>query len=124
MPRTRNMAREIGNKVAKVLIKCLVVEGTTPRFRWFDYDAGQWDRIVQILETVLPAGVEIQQDPNTLGQLFQVWNDTVNEADADRRAELNIAALAHLQDLQFEDTGREAWYAHVKTQAEAPWTTS
>ena len=78
------MAKEIGNKVAKVLIKCLVKKGSSPRFKWYDHDQGQWDRIVQVLEVVLPDTVEIRQNPNTLGHLFQVWADIANEADADR----------------------------------------
>ena len=67
MPTTRDMAKEIGNKIIKLLIKCLVKEGTSPRFRWYDYDEAQWDSIVQILETVLPEGVDIRENPTTLG---------------------------------------------------------
>ena len=86
MPRTRNMAnmeREIKNKVAKLLIKCLAVEGTTPRFRWLEYGELQWDAVEQVLYEVLPQGTEIHQDPSTLEHLFDVWATIVDEGDAD-----------------------------------------
>ena len=124
MPRTRNMAnveRERKNNVAKLLIKCLAVEGTTPRFRWLEYGELQWDPVQQMLREILPQGTEIHQDPVTLEKLFDAWITIVDEADADERTALNEAALTALQDLQFEDTGREAWYNHVKLPAEADW---
>ena len=116
MPRTRNMAqaeRERKNNVAKLLIKCLAVEGNTPRFRWMEYTELQWDPVQQMLRQVLRQGTEIHQDPVTLEHLFDAWIGIVEQADDAERRELNIAILTALQDLQFEDTGREAWYNRV-----------
>ena len=115
------MEREIKNKVAKLLIKCLAVEGTTPRFRWLEYGELQWDAVEQVLREVLPQGTEIHQDPVTLEHLFDVWATITDEGDADERVALNEAALTALQDLQFEENGREAWYNRVKLPAEADW---
>ena len=126
MPRTRNMAqaeRERKNNVAKLLIKCLAVEGNTPRFRWMEYTELQWDPVQQMLRQVLGQGTEIHQDPVTLEHLFDAWINIEEESRTDEaeRRELNTAMLTALQDLQFEDTGREAWYNHVKLEAEANW---
>merc|ERR1712240_470807 len=71
-----------------------------------------------MLRQVLAQGTEIHQDPVTLEHLFDAWINIEEEAE---RRELNIAMLTALQDLQFEDTGREAWYNHVKLEAEANW---
>ena len=53
MPRTRNMAnmeREIKNKVAKLLIKCLAVEGTTPRFRINPANSDLFAGLIRVFE--------------------------------------------------------------------------
>ena len=60
MPITRNMDKEIGNKIIKVIIRCLSNENTEPRFRWFDYNEMEWDSISQVLGTVLPEDTEIE----------------------------------------------------------------
>ena len=67
------MDKEIGNKIIKVLIKCLTKEGTEPRFRWFDYDETEWHRISEILATVLPRDTDIDQNPSTLETLLDTW---------------------------------------------------
>ena len=121
MPTTRNMDKEIGNKIIKVLIKCLTKEGTQPRFRWFDYDETEWHRISEIQVKVLPRDTEIDQNPATLESLLEAWGTVNNGADNERKKELNIAALTAVQDLQFNDAGREIWYNFVKTEGEVDW---
>ena len=121
MSKTRNMTKEIGNKIIKLLIRCLAKEGTSPRFRWFDYDEMHWDSISQVLETVLPSETDIKQDPNTLITLIDTWGEISNNADDERRKKLNIAALTHIQDLQFNDDGRQIWYKYVKKEGEVDW---
>ena len=73
-----------------------------------------------ILESVLPQ-VNIYQDCNTLGHLLKAWTDLINEADDEKKKELNVAALTALQDLLFDDEGRKAWFEKVKTPAETDW---
>ena len=121
MPITRNMDKEIGNKIIKVLIKCLTKEGTEPRFRWFDYDETEWDQMSEILETILPRDTDIGQDPSTLEILLGVWASVYNAADDERKKELNVAAMTAVQNLQFNDAGREIWYNFVKTEGELDW---
>ena len=57
----------------------------------------------------------------TLLTLFSKWGTINNEADNERRRELNVAALTHVQDLQFNDAGREIWYKYAKTEGEVDW---
>ena len=88
MSKTRNMTKEIGNKITKLLIKCLSKEGTEPRFHWFDYNEMEWDGISQVLETVLPEDTDINQDPSTLLTLINKWAGISNDADEERKKEL------------------------------------
>ena len=117
---TRRMSRENKKKMTKMLIHCLVFEGTTPRFKWFDTEPEKWEAMHPILESVLPQ-VNIFQDCNTLGHLLKAWTDLINEADDEKKKELNVAALTALQDLLFADEGRKAWFEKVKTPAEIDW---
>ena len=121
MSRTRNMTKEIGNKIIKLIIKSLSKEKTEPRFRWFDYNEMEWEGISQVLETVLPEDTDINQDPSTLLTLINKWAGISNDADEERKKELNIAALTHVQNLQFNDEGREIWYKYVKKEGEVDW---
>ena len=121
MPITRNMDKESGNKIIKVLIKCLTKEDTQPRFRWFDYDETEWDQISEILETILPRDTDIGQNPSTLETLLGVWASVYNAADDERKKELNVAAMTAVQNLQFNNAGREIWFNFVKTDGELDW---
>ena len=100
------MDKEKGNRLMKVLIKCLTKEDTQPRFRWFDYDETEWDQMSEILETILPRDTDIGQDPSTLEILLGVWASVYNAADDERKKELNVAAMTAVQNLQFNNAGR------------------